>query len=150
MTGSYAGREGSGHTQNNTILLLKELIDNENLTDHRKLTGSPQTCPRNDVSTIPSHPQHNGTIHFLGGWSYTRKPDPHTPQRLVLAGAEGGTDYTRLARNITFEMSHSERDVGKHKRVSPVHAPALVLVSMTTEVSYPCSAMSYGMHMAIM
>ena len=59
-------------------------ILNEILTDHWKLTGSPQTLPLTQHSlhnikmhTMMSVPFYhiNGTTYFLGGWSNTT---PHT------------------------------------------------------------------------
>ena len=67
-----AGREGPGHTLNNTISRMPIL--NQDLTDHRKPTGSPQTLPpkQHSIKThTMTHPQHDGMTHFLGGWSNT-------------------------------------------------------------------------------
>ena len=68
------GREGPGHTQNTTILFLKD-THSQTKFDHRKSTNIATTGtaqPRqhqNAHNDISATPQHNGKTHFLGGWS---------------------------------------------------------------------------------
>ena len=67
---------------------------------------------------IPSHPQHNDTIHFLGGWINTTSPTLHThiarnctwvlDQRTRFGWARGIADVKVAGTHPLWHMPHSE------------------------------------------
>ena len=80
-------------------------ILSENFADHQQSTiiitntAQPQQHQNahNDISAIPPHPQHNSTIHFLGGWSNTTFTQSPTPHRLTV--------QPDIARNFTWDLN---------------------------------------------